>query len=275
MIAFSNVMREYSDWRRTADVADSQVSNYKYVWEVPQEALDTWKDALDEYADRFTTEELNNYKSMFQIGRQMTGIYIGATSPDSYCRLYELTEYVWSFTIPDVLCSIDYNIISHSPYSSVATFPSGQTFELPLLIKPRSLRFTSIFDGNDAPSNALYGIISGYDFDILLRQHNRIHSESMYGFINYKTGDIHVVRSNTENEIKFEKYYDQLEKLLAAASSTSSGSGSSSGSGGAASTTPQFPPPPPYDYVDIPGELVIIAPPIKTILEIDTDGDPR
>lgn len=274
MISFGNLVKAFSDWRKTSDIADSQVSNYKYIWEIPQDALNTWKEFLNQYADKLTTEELTNYKSMFAVGKQMTGIYIGATSPDTYARLYKLTEYTWDFTIPDILCSANYDITSNAPYSNTAVFPSGQRFELPLLIKPRSVVFSTVFDGYDTPMDETFGIISGKDFANKIRNHNRRGQESIYGFINYKTGNIHLVRSNLKNETKFEQYYDKLLKLLAAANSSSSDSAQSSDSSSSSQAFTE-PPPPPYDYADIAGRLTIIAPPITTVLEVDTEGDPQ
>lgn len=266
MIAFSNLAREFSDYRQEIDINDTYSNNYKYVWELPADALEYWKDEIDPYIEKFTTDEIEAYKSMFQVGKKILGIYVGAESLDTYARLYQLTEYTWHFTIPDILCSVDYNIIRHSPYSRGVTLPSGHYTELPLLIKPRSVRFTNVFDGWDIPSNDQYGNISGYGFDCFTRDHNRRGQESIYGFVDYQHGDIHLVRSHVGNEIKFERYYDLLVQLAA-----SSGSSSSSGGGGGISVSRPIP----YDYATISGELIILAPPITTVLEVDTFGDPH
>lgn len=273
MITFGNMAKEFNDWRQESDIADNPSNGYKYVWEIPADCLAEWKESMAPYEDKLTEQQLQAYKSMFEVGQQLLGIYIGATALDTKVRLYQLTEYDFDFSIPDILCSIDYSVADGSPYGSTLEFPSGQTFDLPFLIRPSTFKMNSVFDGMDSQQSQEFGIISGEKFATHERDHHRLGEESIYGFINYKTGDIHLVRSNISNESKFEEYYDLL--VMLAAGGGQSGGGSSGGSSGSGSGAPAIPPPDPYDYANITGTMKILGPPITTVLEINTDGDPR
>ena len=273
MLAFGNFMSQFAEYRASSDMADMASNSAKYIWEMPADALEEWKTSIDEYEEKFTEEELNNFRSMFAVGQKIVNIPVAAYSKDSYVRLYQLTEYDYSFIIPDVLCSVDYNIIEDSPYTADVTLSSGNKTTIPNLILPKSIIFDEGgFDGVDSPIISPYGLIRGDGFNKLLRDHNRLNGDSIFGFVNYATGDFHLIRSNIENEEKFETYYDKL-----AASAASSGSSSSSSSGSSSSSSSQSepePPPEPYDYLNITGTLKLLNAPVTVVFETDVDQDP-
>ena len=263
MIRFGELIQKFSEFRLESDIKDAINNAVKYVWEIPQIALDAWKTEIDEYEDKFTSEELENYRNMFEVKKSICGVHIISLSTDTKARLYQATENEYTFTSPNFLVSTDFNILAQSPYSNLVTLLNGKTEELPYVLKPKSFEFKTVFDGIDSKSNDAFGVFQGYDFSVThLRDHNRQGEESIFGSVNYSSGDIHLVRSNTSNEEKFVKYYQML------AAGMNNGSGNNGQGGGTAVQIE------PYDYATVIGTCIVLSGPLQLIFEMETNQDP-
>lgn len=299
MKTFNELVIAYNEWRNANAISTSLEENIKYIWILPTDALNEWAHELDDKSDIFNEEELANYTNMFTVGNKILGITLAATDNSNIVKLYRLTTYNSAFLFENVLCSVDGNIRTKPNNINISdTDGNSYSINLPVVVQPKSIQFDKIpennydgvdvregsgaplfediFDGVDQPFKNTRGIISGKGYTAYQNnQYNRdshrlinintskeSETESIFGAIDYSTGNIHLVRSFPDNEEKFITYYDELEQLLAGG-----GSGESSESG--SSTTPMFPPPIPYTYVNISGTFIELGEPAELVFEFN------
>lgn len=207
----ATLAQAFNDWKVQNNINSDISEMSKYIWEIPENALDFWMHELDDRTDVFTEHVLNTYRDMFHVGHRILGIVIGGISTDTKIRLYKLSEAEINWSFEQVLCSDTINILTQNNLVNNILMPSGYEISLPMIIKPDSLQILSEqFDLTDGRISTL-GLCAGQEFKIFEREQNRLLNESWLGTINYQTGDFHIVRSNLNNEKKFEKYYRWLK----------------------------------------------------------------
>lgn len=273
MKKFSSLAYAYHQWQLAVDFDHNINETAKYIWSIPQAALDQWKTELDDLRDRFTTHVYDIYQNMFEVGKMLMGFTIGCNSVDDYVRLYKLSESTISWRFTNVLCSTTINILDMNGISRSITLPKGETAELPIVIKPKSLTVDGdIFDLIDSRHNIL-GICNGHEYELRVRDHNRLGEESWYASINYAEGDFHLVRSHTTNEKKFVDYYNYLIKMLNSISTRTVTSGTGASATTSTMTTISYYPDKslikPYNYLNVSGTVNVVHAPAETVLEFN------
>ena len=265
MLRFGKFAAKFYDWRVENNFSTDVNNNIKYMWSIPQAALDQWKTELEPNKERFTDQEYESYQSMFELGHSLLGINIAKTTNDNIVTLYVVTEKEVEFTVSKVLTGTTTKIVDG--YTTDATLPDGSQITLPFLIKPNSLytgtveeENATVFDCKDTRSGK-FGTIIGKGFVSFRRDHNMLGEESWLGTIDYTTGNLHLIRYNPSNEEAFIKNY-KAAGSAGSSSSSSSGSGSGSGSSTAAKAIP-------YEYADLSGIVNILTEPINVVFSYD------
>ena len=273
MKTFSELVQRYHDWTLEVNYDSNLTNNSQYIWEIPAEALEEWKHALDDYADQFTEHTLEIYKNMFQVGNQLLGILVGCISNDNYVRLHKLNKINvdWHFT--KVLCSDNINILDQNGISNTIELSTGKQVILPIVLNAHTLQTNSVFDLVDSRFNK-YGVCIGEKYQLQIREHNRLNKESWMATIDYANGNFHLIRSHTENEKKFINYYNMLIQVIG-----SIGTRTITNAAGVTSSvrTISFVPSnvTPYDYVSPSGTIEALTGPSSIMFQWDINDEEK
>lgn len=267
MKKFTDLAQIYSDWLVNNNISTETQDNMKYLWAIPNNALEAWKHEFDDQKDKFTEQMMNTYQNMFKLHGTMLGFTIGAVTNDNYARLYKLTQKTYNWTLNNILCSGNLNLINYCGISKSVTLGS-YSVENPFTLTPKTLQINNDeFDLRDTRA-IRRGTCCGQGYLEYDRNTNRKNKESWLATIDYMNGDFHIVRSNTDNEKKFIDYYNMLIKMINSVSTRSFTllSGFSTTvktiSYVASNVTP-------YDYVNIRGIISAVGNPTTKVLEMD------
>ena len=253
---YSELVSEFSNWQDENNMIDDPNEYMKYIWEIPQSVINQWKTELDDDADLFTDEEIEQYKTNFDEGGSILGIYnvVKDQSETTTVKLYKLTEIDKEFAISDILVTKNYRLESSK---NPVELPDGNTLELPVLIKYESIKFNEPFDLVDHDISLQHGVLNGEKYQMELRDENKVNENSLLATINYKTGDLHLIRNFDSNEDKFVEYYNML---LAGMSS----GGAGGGGGTTVGTVIE-----PYDYLTVSGTYIVLGEPVELVFTFD------
>jgi len=226
MKTFEELIQRFYEWTLEVNYDSNLTNNSKYIWEIPDAALEKWKHSLDNYEDQFTEHTLAIHRDMFHVGGRITGILVGCTSDDTYARLHKLTQLEVPWYFEEILCHGDINILEQNGISADITLSTGKSVTLPIVINAHTMKTDNDFDLVDSRLDTkglclgegykIYSssTVSASDISSTPRDHNRLDQESWLATIDYVTGDFHLVRSHIENEKKFKLYYEELVKIL-------------------------------------------------------------
>lgn len=263
MQTFGHLAAALNDWKSKNNITIDFDNSRRYFWRIGQPALDAWLPEFEEKVTDATSDEIAAYKKMFDEGGELAGIPVALKLPTFRgAKLYEMTETTKSFTLDNVVNSWEGNICNQSR----AVTAGGDSLNAVVLLKPGTVKFTSVFDGVDSNLSKTTGIIYGYGVQLLRRQVNRNNGESIFGFVNYTTGDMQIVRTNTYNEDMINQY-----EIYCTTPKSSGGTGSGSGSGSSGgSSSKVFPK---LNHATITGTFSIFGDPCKEVFSFDLDSN--
>lgn len=257
MKKFSDLSIAFNKWRVNNNIPYSVSDLARYIWSLPESAVEVWKSELDPYSDFISESNIRIYKSMFDPGSRLLGISnADAYTSSTLVRLYKLTEVRGTFSVKDMLNSSRSSLINKS---RTFQLPSGESVTIPVIIKPNSVVINSGFSGTDSRINYRTGIVSSADAKRGIVQDNYNSGNSVYGLVDYTNGEFQLVRNNPDNDDKFPKYYDDLVKMVKESSSSEKKPESS----------PQKEVPPNYEYRSLSGEFIYFDNPIELAFEFE------
>ena len=263
MQTFGHLAAALNDWKKKNDLTIDFNNSRRYFWRIGQPALDAWLPEFERQVTDATPAEIAAYKKMFDEGGEMAGIPVALKLKDFRgAKLYEMTETVKQFSLDNVTTVWEGNVCNQSRGITAG----GDALTAVVAMKPGSFKFSSVFDGVDSNVSKTTGIVYGEGVQDFRRTVNRNGEESIFGFINYVTGDLQLVRSNTYNDDMIAQYEAYCTVPHASSSSSSSNSGSGSGS----STEKVFPK---LKHVNITGNFSIFGDPCKEVFSFDLDSN--
>ena len=198
---FSQILFELNQWHHSLNNI-SQNEKSKYFISLPRKTIDKWQDDFKDRLNNLDEQRKLIFNQMFTIGGTIFGFKVLAFNDSDYLTIYKLNESEQNFILNNFLCSYDGNILNNITNNII--LEDNTIVDLPNIIKYGSIKLTNIFNGIDRPLDQEHGIILSEEYVHNESDDNRINSESISGTINYRTGAIHLVRSNKENEEFFE-----------------------------------------------------------------------
>lgn len=271
MKKFTDLVQAYYDWSANTDILNIPNRNIKYLWSASESAFLAWQNELEDQKEEFTEQAYEQYQSMFQVGKIMLGFTVGCINNTNKINLYKLAERTVRWHMNDVLCSNSINILYQNGLSNKADL-DGNEVELLTTVVPKTLSSNNIsFDLIDIKSGTI-GAALGHEYLDGIRLHNRLEKESWLASLNYSNGDLHLIRSNTDNEAKFKKYYEELLKAVRSISNrTFTNQNEFSTTVATISYIPERPNS--YKYVDISGTCNIVGNPTTLVFSFDAEDD--
>ena len=247
MRPFSDLVCEFSSWLTENNIDFSYDEYIKYIWEVPQQAVNQWKTELDDYKHLLPDYVYNIYVKQFEEYGAIMGIYNVVHDNSSSAKLYKLSRYLKNFTINDILVTKNFFLPTEN---NLVELPDGRQVNLPTSIEHGTLKFNLPVDLLDYPIDYSRGTLSGEGFNLHIRDENKINGNSLLATINYQTGLLHLIRNYDYNEELFVKYYNALK------------SDSSNSSGNSTSVKP-------YVYLSLSGSFYSLGAPVSLVFEFN------
>ena len=223
---FGHMAAGFNDMKTAKNLNIPFADSRGYFWRIGKDARVAWEPEFEQKVSDAKPQEIESYKAMFQENSELLGIPVAKELSDFRgIRLYKLNENPSTYTISDLLCAYDGSILS-SINTLIDDPITNEQINQIITIKPESLKMTNCFDAVDIISTKTTGLIYGEAFKDCKRLTNRLNGESIMGTINYKNGNIHLIRSSSTND-KLIPEYEAF--VVASASSSGSSDGSSSG----------------------------------------------
>lgn len=258
MQTFGHLAAALNDWKKKNNLTIDFNNSRRYFWRIGQPALDAWLPEFEQQVTDATPDEIAAYRKMFDEGGEMAGIPVALKLGNFRgAKLFEMTETVKQFSLNDITTVWEGNVCNQNRNITA----NGDSLTAVVMLKPGTFRFTNVFDGLDSNISKTTGIIYGKGVQDYRRTTNRNGEESIFGFINYVTGDLQLVRSNTYNDDMILQY-----EAYCTVPHASSGSGSSSGT----STEKIFPK---LKHANITGDFSIFGDPCKEVFSFDLDSN--
>lgn len=222
MQTFGHLCAAFNDWKKKENITIGPNDTTTYFWRLCPEAITAWLPEFEEKVTDATQDEINAYRSMIREGGEIMGIPV-APNITNYrgAKLYKLDVVHNTFTMNDTVTVYEGNILS----SDRKATSDGDLITIPLGIQPGSVHFTNTFDGTDQKISKTEGLIMGEGFKRNSRDINRLDDESIYAIVNYVTGAIQLVRSNSYND----KIIYDIRNGYKGTTTTNTGTGSNTG----------------------------------------------
>ena len=250
MRPFSDLVCEFSNWLTENNIDLSYDEYIKYIWEVPQQAVDQWKTELDDYKHLLPDYVYNIYVKQFEEYGTIMGIYNVVHDNSTSAKLYKVSRYLKNFTINDILVTKNFFLPTEN---NLVELPDGRHVNLPTSIEHGTLKFNLPVDLLDYPIDYSRGTLSSEGFNLHIRDENKINGNSLLATINYQTGLLHLIRNYDYNEELFVKYYNALK--------SNSSSNPSSGNPGISVK--------PYVYLTVSGSFYSLGAPVTLVFEFN------
>ena len=265
MQTFGHLAAALNDWKKKNNLTIDFNNSRRYFWRIGQPAIDAWLPEFEQQVTDATPDEIAAYRKMFDEGGEMAGIPVALKLGNFRgAKLFEMTETVKQFSLNDITTVWEGNVCNQTRNITA----NGDSLTAVVMLKPGTFRFTNVFDGLDSNISKTTGIIYGKGVQDYRRTTNRNGEESIFGFINYVTGDLQLVRSNTYNDDMILQYEAYCTVPHASSSSSSNGGGSGSGSG--TSTEKIFPK---LKHANITCDFSIFGDPCKEVFSFDLDSN--
>jgi len=191
MKKFSEFCLDFNSWKNQTNISMDEVD--KYFFKFPQKALDKWKYEYENSTEDPDPQMIEMFHSMLSINSDIMGFKLAGISDIDEVQFFKISTEDVEFAIPDFLTYTKCKIVEDNE------------LQLPKTILPGSVKFTSGFDCFDQKSKNNMGIIfSNTAFELGT---NYQENNSIFGLVNYSTGEIELVNTNSNNDTKFENYY--------------------------------------------------------------------
>ena len=278
MRPFSDLTQEFSDWLLENNISFNHEEYVKYIWEVPQQAVDQWKTELDDYRELFSDEVYQTYINQFELNGSIMGVYNIVHDNSTTAKLYKLSTSYKEFTVKDILVTKNFQLPIPS---NRVTLPDGTSVNLPTSIEHGSLKlFTpeNKIDLVDSILDITRGSLTGDGFAIGIRDENKLNNNSFLATINYQSGMLHIIRNNDANEEKFVRYYKWLLEEISHGNSHSCSAGiSSNGTPIVSSFSPIHSSSQviPYNYISVSGSFNALGAPLTLVFSFDCIKEPE
>jgi hypothetical protein len=218
MSHFPQFVEKFNKFRDNYGLEMKYIEAKKYGWRIGSDAKADLEVHIEEVWPEAEQKQKDNFRLMFQQGRDLLGIQILSIMPGTKMYLLELNEKTYSTSFE--IYQFWENKIHNQPQVKCPVLNSN--FYWPIDIKIESLNITDsnkeYFDINE---DSITGAIT-YNSIKFPHNDNKVY---VNGKINYKSGILTVTRFSKKND-------ETYDKLLAKQSGGGSGSGSGSGSGG-------------------------------------------
>jgi len=190
----------FMDMKSTNNLTIDFNSSRGYFWRIGSDAQANFLPHLEIEIPNVSSVMDAQFKAMFYPNAELMGIPVGPALTDvtNKVRLYKASIVPQTFTTSQFLSFCDNIIVTGT--TTVNDPITLESINLPVLIKPGTLTMDNIFDGIDLISSKTNGSIQGSGYVNGVRNANRNGDESILGSINYQTGEIQLLRSNTPND---------------------------------------------------------------------------
>lgn len=237
MESFGHFAAAFNDMKNANNLKINFNDSRGYFWRIGEPAKTYWQPDYETKVPNAKPIEIQGFRAMFEEGGELLGIPTGKSLGNfNGIRLYRMTEIGQSFTINNLLFSYNGTMLNGSIGSNITSPDTNELFTKPIIIKPETFRMLSSFDGLDVIASKVSGLIYGAGFRNGQRSSNRLGQESIMGTLDYRTGAINLLRSNSDNDLFAPQYQEFILGLESAASGDSSSGDSTGGTvGGGAS----------------------------------------
>ena len=213
MESFGHMAAGFSNWKTTNNMTINFNDSRGYFWRMGTSAKEFWQPDFENQVPNAKPAEIAAFRAMFEDGGELLGIPVAKDLGNFRgIRLYKMGEYSKSFSVTNMLTAYSDVILASDILHTVTDTSTGDSFNPPIIIKPETLKMSGNFDGIDIIASKISGIIYGAGLKNQLRITNRINGESIMGTIDYRNGNIQLIRSNDINDKLIPEYETFIEE---------------------------------------------------------------
>lgn len=191
MVSFTKFITSFVTMRFENDLNTNFSNSRGYFWRIGEPAKLLFQSHFEQSNQYLKICDFSTFKSMFEEGEELLGIPI-SKSLGNYngIKLYKMNERKQDFLINNFLSNYNGFLLNKDFEINVISPDTNEIINKLLNIKPETLIMNGGFEGVDKISSRTSGTINNSDYK----------KEMIMGTIDYKTGNLSLLRSNCNND---------------------------------------------------------------------------